>query len=333
MKNLKFISVATHCYNEEENVYNMYLSIKNIFKELPQYKYEHIFIDNCSTDKTAIILKKIAQEDKSVKVILNIRNFGPGRSGCYVLLQTSGDATISLACDFQDPPELIPRFIRKWEEGYKVVYGQKLGSQENKFMFFLRTMYYKLIKSFSSVDQLEHVTGFGLYDKSVIEMFRWIDDPNPYVRNTIVELGYEVALIQYVQPKRKAGRSSYNLLRYIDTAINGMMNSSRVPLRIATFTGFVMSFLSMVIAFIYLILKLSNWNSFNLGIAPLIIGMFFLGSIQIAFIGIIGEYIGAILERVIRRPLIVEKERFNFEKVNLESEMVPKNEERVDEYK
>ena len=333
VRNVKAISIVTHCYNEEGNAYSMYLSIKNIFKELPQYNYEHIFIDNCSTDKTAKILKEIAQEDKNVKVIVNVRNFGPARSGCHALFQASGDAIIALACDFQDPPDLIPQFIQKWEEGYKIVYGQKLTSEENRLMFFVRTIYYKLIKFFASVDQLEHVTGFGLYDKSVIEMFRWIDDPNPYLRATIAELGYEVCLIQYVQQKRQAGKSSYNLFRYIDTAINGMINSSRAPLRIATFTGFVMSFLSMIIAFIYLIMKLLYWNSFTLGIAPIIIGMFFLGSIQIAFIGIIGEYIGAILERVIRRPLIVEKERLNFDKDNLESEMVSKHEERVEEYK
>lgn len=319
MRELKFISIVTPCYNEEGNVYSMYLRIKNIFKELSQYKYEHIFIDNCSKDKTADILRGIAQEDNNVKVILNVRNFGPGRSGGYSLLQTSGDAAIAIACDFQDPPELISQFIRKWEDGYKVVFGQKLTSDESKMMFFIRTLYYKLIKSLASVEQLEHVTGFGLYDKSVIEMFRWIDDPNPYFRGTVADLGYEVALIQYNQPKRKVGKSSYNLFRYLDTAINGMMNCSRVPLRIATFTGFVMSLLSLIISFIYLLLKLLNWDSFNLGIAPLIIGMFFLGSIQIAFIGIIGEYIGAILERVIRRPLVVEKERLNFDEVNLDN--------------
>lgn len=300
----------------------MYIKIRNIFNELTQYNYEHIFIDNCSTDKTSIILKEIARKDKKVKVILNLRNFGPDRSTCYALLQASGDAAICLACDFQDPPELIPQFIRKWEEGYRVVFGQKVESEESKLMFFVRTIYYKIIKSFSSVEQFEHVTGFGLYDKSVIEMFRWIADPNPYFRGTVTDLGYKIGLIQYVQPKRQRGKSSYNLFSYFDTAMNGMMNCSRVPLRIATLTGFGMSLLSLIIAFVYLMLKLLYWNNFNMGIAPLIIGVFLLGSIQIAFIGIIGEYIGAILERVIRRPLIVEKERLNFDA-----------EDKVDEYK
>lgn len=325
---MKLISVVTPCYNEEGNAYSMYLSIKNIFKDMPQYDYEHIFIDNCSTDKTYEILKGIAEADSRVKVILNARNFGPDRSSGYVLLQASGDAAIAIAADFQDPPELIPQFIQQWELGYKVVFGQKLKSEENKVKFFVRTMYYKIIKSIASVEQFEHVTGFGLYDKSVVEMLRWIDDPNPYFRGTIADLGYEVSLVQYTQQNRKAGKSSYNFFRYFDTAINGMLHCSRVPLRLATFTGFMMSFLCMTIAFIYLIMKLVHWNSFTLGTAPMIIGMFFLGSIQIAFIGIIGEYIGAILERVTRRPLVVEKERLNFEKENAANELqVPEQDE------
>ena len=320
---LKTISIVTPCYNEEGNVYSMYISVKNVFKDLKQYSYEHIFIDNCSKDNTGKILQEIACEDKNVKVILNVRNFGPGRSGGYAILQTKGDAVIGLACDFQDPPELIPKFIQMWEEGYKVVFGQKSKSEENGLMFFVRKIYYKLIKSLSTTEQLENVTGFGLYDKSVIDMFRWIDEPNPYFRGTIAELGYEVGLLQYTQPKRKAGKSSYNLFSYIDTAINGMINSSKAPLRFATYAGFFMAFLSLSIAVIYFVLKLIHWNSFNFGIAPLIIGLFFLGSVQLAFIGIIGEYIGSILTRVTRRPLVVEKKRLNFD-----DEMVVKNAER-----
>lgn len=311
---MKTISVVTPCYNEEGNVYSMYVGVKNVLKELPQYKYEHIFIDNCSTDNTARILQEIAKEDKNVKIILNTRNFGPGRSGGYAVLQATGEAVIGLACDFQDPPELIPQFIHKWEEGYKVVFGQKYKSEENGLMFFVRKLYYKIIKHISEEEQLENVTGFGLYDKSVIEMFRWIDEPNPYFRGTVAELGYEVGLVQYVQPKRKAGKSSYNLLRYIDTAITGMINTSKTPLRFATYAGFIMAILSFIISIVYLVLKLINWNSFDFGLAPLIIGMFFLGSVQIAFIGVIGEYIGAVLIRVTRRPLVVEKTRMNFEK-------------------
>lgn len=311
---MKTISVITPCFNEEGNVFNMYLEVKDIFSRILHYNYEHIFIDNCSTDNTANILKDIASKDKNVKVIINARNFGPNRSVCYGLFQSMGDAAIILACDFQEPPNLIAQFINKWEEGYKVVFGQKIESEENRIMYLIRTIYYKTVKYFSSVEQIEHVTGFGLYDKSVIDIFRWIDDPNPYFRGTIADLGYNVALIQYVQPKRNAGKSSYNIYRYVDSAIDGMINCSKVPLRIATLTGFLMSFLCLIVSIVYFIKKLLNWNSFNLGIAPLIIGVFFLGSMQIAFIGIIGEYIGSILERVVRRPLVVEKEKFNFDK-------------------
>ncbi|GAA0083781.1 glycosyltransferase family 2 protein [Clostridium sp. CTA-7] len=325
---MKKISIVTPCYNEEGNVYNMFQSIKRVFESIENYEYEHIFIDNCSTDRTGEILCEIAEEDARVKVILNARNFGPGRSGGYALLQAKGDAVIGLACDFQEPPELIPDFIKKWEEGYKVVFGQKSESEESKIMFSIRTLYYKIIKKASSSDQLENVTGFGLYDKEVIKMMRWIDDPNPYFRGTIAELGYEVGLVQYVQPKRRAGKSSYNLFRYIDTAINGMINSSQVPLRIASYVGFIMSAISFIIGIIYFMLKIIYWNSFNIGIAPLVIGLFFLGSIQLAFIGVLGEYIGAILTRVTRRPLVVEKKRINFEN-NIESEVNIKVAERV----
>jgi glycosyltransferase involved in cell wall biosynthesis len=280
---------------------------------LTQYKYEHILIDNNSTDGTASVLKKLAVDDKRIKVILNVRNFGPGRSGGYALLQAKGDAVIGLASDLQDPPELIPKFLELWEKGYKVVFGQKNASAENGIMFSIRKLYYRIIKKISHGDQLENVTGFGLYDKSVVDMLRWIDDPNPYFRGTIVELGYDVGLVQYVQPRRKRGKSSYNLFSYIDTAILGVMNSSLSPLRFATYVGFLMSFATFMIGLAYFILKIVYWNSFNLGIAPILIGVFFVGSVQLAFIGILGEYIGAILTRVTRRPLVVEKQRINFD--------------------
>lgn len=316
---MKKISIVTPCFNEEGNVFNMYASIKKVFNNLPQYEYEHIFIDNYSQDNTAEILRNIASQDNKVKVILNVRNFGPGRSGGYALLQATGDAVIGLACDFQEPPELIPEFIKKWEDGYKVVFGQKNKSEESGLMFFVRKVYYKIIKLFSERDELENVTGFGLYDKSVIDMMRWINDPNPYFRGTIAELGYEVGLVQYVQPKRAAGKSSYNLFRYIDTAITGMINSSKAPLRIATYFGFLLSLVSFIISLIYLILKLIYWNSFTLGMAPLVVGLFFLGSIQLISIGIVGEYVGAILTRVTRRPLIVEKQRINFDNSSIDN--------------
>lgn len=325
---MKKISIVTPCYNEEGNVYNMFKSIQKVFEKIPEYEYEHIFIDNCSLDRTPEILREIAKEDNRVKVILNVRNFGPGRSGGYALLQATGDAVIGLACDFQEPPELIPDFIKKWEEGYKVVFGQKNESEESKIMFAIRTLYYKIIKKTSEAKQLENVTGFGLYDKEVIKMMRWIDDPNPYFRGTIAELGYEVGLIQYIQPKRRAGKSSYNIFSYIDTAINGMINSSQIPLRIASYFGVIMSGISFLVGLIYFVLKLIYWNSFHMGVAPLIIGLFFLGAVQIAFIGVLGEYIGAILMRVTRRPLVVEKERINFENSNIEREVMMKGADR-----
>lgn len=314
---MKKISLFTPCFNEEENIKNMYDAVSNVMATLPEYDYEYVFIDNCSQDKTTKILKEIAKNDNRVKVILNVKNFGPGRSGTYGFMQTSGDASICLACDFQDPPEMIPEFIRKWEEGYKVVWGKKKDSDEGRLMFAVRSLYYKIIKLFSDVPQYEHVTGFGLYDKEVLEWIRKANDPNPNLRNMIADFGYKVAFIEYHQPKRRAGKSSYNFYRYFDTAMNSLINTSRTPLRMATFTGFILSGVCFSIGLFYLILKMVFWNSFILGTAPLVVGVFFLGSIQMLFIGIIGEYIGEILTRITNRPLVVEKERINFEASNL----------------
>lgn len=310
---MKKISLFTPCYNEEENIKNMYNAVSSVMATLPQYDYEYVFIDNCSQDKTPEILKEIAKEDNRVKAIFNERNFGPGRSGTYGFMQTSGDASICLACDFQDPPEMIPEFIRKWEEGYKVVWGKKKDSDEGRLMFAVRSLYYKIIKSFSDVPQYDNVTGFGLYDKEVLDWIRKANDPNPNLRNMIADFGYKVAFVDYHQAKRKAGKSSYNFYRYFDTAMNSLINTSRTPLRMATFTGFILSGICFLIGLFYLILKLVFWNSFILGTAPLVVGVFFLGSIQMLFIGIIGEYIGEILTRITNRPLVVEKDRINFD--------------------
>ena len=310
----KLISIITPCYNEEGNVFNMYQAIVDIMSDLPQYEYEHIFIDNSSQDQTPAILRGIARQDKRVKVILNAKNFGPDRSGSYAFFQSSGDATICLACDFQDPPALIPQFIKLWEQGYKVAWGKKETSAESRLAFAIRTLYYKIIKSFSDVQQYEHVTGFGLYDRSVVDLMRSAEDPSPNFRNLIADYGIEIGFICYDQPARKAGKSSYNFFRYFDTAMRSLINTSRAPLRLATFAGFIMSIVSFLIALFYLVFKLVYWNSFNPGTAPVVIGLFFLGSVQLFYIGIIGEYIGEILTRVTKRPLVVEKERLNFEK-------------------
>lgn len=309
----KRISIFTPCYNEEKNVYELCIAIKNVMTKLTNYDYEHILSDNASTDNTWEILKKLASDDKHIKIIENERNFGPGRSGTHGFFQTSGDASICVACDFQDPPDLIPEFIKKWEEGYKVVWGKKTSSDESKLMFFTRSLYYKIIGLFSEVKQYEQVTGFGLYDKKVVHLMRQANEPNPNFRNLIAEYGFEVGFIEYRQPKRKAGKSSYNFFKYFDTAVSSLVNTSTTPLKVAVFSGFTIAFISFVLALVYLVKKLIFWNSFNMGIAPIIISIFFLGGVQLTFLGILGEYIGEILARVKHTPLVVEKYRINFE--------------------
>lgn len=310
---MKKISILIPCYNESQNVKEMYLAIKKVMETLPQYDYEQLYIDNASEDNTWEIIKEIAIKDKHVKGIENETNFGPGRSGSYGMYQTQGDASICLACDFQDPPELIPQFIEKWEEGYKVVWGKKTGSKENKIMYAVRGIYYKLIKAFSKVQQYEQVTGFGLYDKEVVERMKNSGEPSPIFRNLIADYGYRIGFVEYFQPKRERGKSSYNFFSYFDTALQSLINTSRVPLKIATFFGITISGLSFLIAIIYLIMKLVYWDRFIAGTAPIVIGSFFLGGIQLLFLGILGEYVGEILTRVTKRPLVVEHERINFE--------------------
>lgn len=309
---MKHISIMTPCYNEEGNIENIYKAVKEQFDKLPQYTYEHIFIDNYSTDRSREILREIATKDKNVKVIFNARNFGPNRSGTYGMFQGTGDALICIVCDLQDPPELIPEFLKKWEEGYKVVLGQKTKSKENMIMYGIRKIYYNLMEMLSDVEHLSNVTGFGLFDKEVLNTIEWMDDPEPYIRGVIPELGYKTYLLEYTQNKREVGKSSYNLLKYFDFAITGLTHMSRKPLRLATILGFIMSGCSFLFGLVYLIMKLIYWDSFIMGTAPILIGMFMLGSIQLAFIGVLGEYIGAILTRVSKRPMIVEEERINF---------------------
>jgi len=309
---MKHISIMTPCYNEEGNIMNLYHAVKAEFDKMPQYTYEHIFIDNYSTDHSREILRALAKEDNNVKVILNARNFGPNRSGTYGMLQGTGDALICIVCDLQDPPSSIPTFLQKWEEGYKVVLGQKTKSKENPIMFQIRKLYYKIMEYFSETEHLTNVTGYGLYDKEVLNMIRWMDDPDPYIRGLVTQLGYKWCLVEYTQDERKVGRSSYNFAKYFDFAITGLTHVSKKPLRIATLLGFFMSLVSFFFAVMYLVLKLVHWYSFDMGTAPILIGMFLLGSIQLAFIGVIGEYIGAILTKVTKRPMVIEEERLNF---------------------
>lgn len=310
---MKKISLFTPCYNEEGNVYEMYKRVTEVMKTLPQYEYEYILIDNCSTDNTPNILRKIASEDKRIKVIFNLKNFGPSRSGSYGFFQTSGDVSICFACDFQDPPELIPEFVSKWEQGNKVVWGQKDGSDESRMMYAIRCLYYKVIKGMAENEQYENVTGFGAYDKEVVDLLKKYAGPTPNFRNMISEFGYSVEFVKYHQPKRKAGRSSYNLFRYLNIAINDMVNTSKLPLRMATCAGAIVAVVSFIIAIFYLILKLIYWDVYDIGIATLVIGMFFIGAVQIMFIGIVGEYVGEILSRMSDKPMVIELERLNFD--------------------
>jgi len=309
----KLISILTACYNEEENVEKLYLQVKEQYDKFPQYNFEHVFIDNASKDRTFEILKEIASEDKRVKIIVNARNFGHIRSPYYGILQCKGDAIISVVADLQDPPELICDFIQKWEEGYKIVIGIKVKSRENKVMFLIRGFFYKLIEKISETEQIKNFTGFGLYDKQFIDVLRSIDDNYPYFRGAIADLGFNRVEIAYTQPRRDKGRTKNNFYSLYDMAMLGFVNHSKLPLRLASFIGFSVSLLSLLIAFVYLLYKLVDWNDFQLGLAPLVIGIFFFGGIQLFFLGIIGEYIGAIFTQVKKRPLVIEKERINFD--------------------
>jgi polyisoprenyl-phosphate glycosyltransferase len=312
-KNLKLISVVTPCYNEEENVKDLYQQIKDIFNSLEGYAYEHIFIDNSSEDGTVKILKKIAKEDRNVKIIVNAGNFGHIRSPYYALLQAKGDAVILMTADLQDPPHMIKDFLRKWEEGFKIVIGVKSKSEENPVLFAVRKLYYRLMKAFSETEQIKNFTGFGLYDRKFIDILKELNDPYPYLRGLIAEIGLERAEIEFIQPKRKKGKSHNNFYTLYDMAMLGFVNHSKVPLRMAAFVGFVTAICSFLIAVFYFVYKIIFWNSFQVGIAPIIIGFFFFSSIQLCFIGIIGEYVGATYTQVKRRPLVIEKERVNFE--------------------
>ncbi len=308
---MKKISILTPCYNEEENVYELYERIRTAMQDL-HYDYEHVFIDNASTDDTAEKIRTLAGKDKRVKAIVNARNFGHIRSPYYGLLQCDGDAVIALASDLQDPPENIPEFIKKWEDGYKVVIGVKTKSQEFGLYYLLRTLYYRFLRSLSDVPLIEHFTGFGLYDRDVIQILRGFDNPYPYFRGLIADIGFPIARIEFVQPRRKHGITKNNFYTLFDMAMLGLTGYTKVPLRMATMLGFLSAMLSFLVGLAYLVYKLADWANFSLGLAPVVIGLFFLGSIQLIFLGIVGEYIGAIYTQVMHHPLVIEKDRINF---------------------
>lgn len=312
--NMKKISVMIPCYNEEENVVPMSQAIDELFRtKLPQYEYELLFIDNDSSDNTRPLLRQICKNNPHVKAIFNAKNFGQFNSPFYGMLQTSGDCTIAMVCDFQDPLELIPQYLEAWEQGYKIVIGIKTSSKENPLVYSLRSLYYKMIKKFSNVEQIEHFTGSGLYDRSFLDVLRELKDPTPFMRGLVAELGFKRKEIPYEQPKRRAGKTHNNWYTLYDAAMLSFTSYTKIGLRFATFIGMGAGAVSALIGLGYFLYKLFNWNTFDAGIAPIMIVICLIGSIQLFFLGFLGEYILSINQRVMNRPLVVEEERINFE--------------------
>ena len=311
---MKKVSILIPTYNEIENVEELLKAIVNEMEHLPQYDYEIIFIDNNSKDGTRDKLREMCGQNKRVKAILNAKNFGQNNSPYYGLTQTTGDCAILMCADFQDPVEMIPKLVYEWEQGgYKIVSAIKTTSKENKLMRFLRTCYYKMIRKFSDVEQIEHFTGFGLYDASFIQVLRDLKDPTPFLRGIVAEFGFKRKEIPYEQQRRKGGKSKNNFFTLYDIAMLSFTSYTKIGLRLATFIGFIMALISGVIATVYLVLKLVFWDTFSMGMAPVLIGMFLLGAIQLVFLGLIGEYILSMNARIMNRPLVIEEERLNFE--------------------
>jgi len=326
---MKTISIVIPCYNEEENVEVMADSLRQLFqKELSHYQYEILFIDNDSQDTTREKIRRLCAEDKGIKGIFNAKNFGQFNSPYYGMLQSSGDCTVLMAADFQEPVEMVPKFVKEWENGYKIVAGIKTTSKENKFMYWLRGCYYKMIKRLSDVEQIEQFTGFGLYDARFIQVLRDLDDPTPFLRGIVAELGFRRKEIPYEQQLRRAGKTSNNFYRLYDAAMLSVTSYTKVGLRLATFIGGFSCIISMIVGFVYLIMKLIWWYRFPAGVAPMLVGMLFLGSVQVFFIGMVGEYVLSINQRVMRRHLVVEEERLNFE---AEEKRISEKEQGTDE--
>lgn len=310
----KKVSILIPCYNEEDNVVPMANAIRDLFtSQLTAYDWELLFIDNDSSDNTRQLLTELCRGDKRIKAIFNAKNFGQFNSPYYGICQTAGDCTISMCCDFQDPIELIPKYLEEWENGYKIVIGIKTASRENKLIRFLRTCYYKVIKKFSNVEQIEHFTGSGLYDKSFVEVLRGLDDSSPFLRGIVAELGFKRKEIPYEQPKRRAGKTHNNFYTLYDAAMLSFTSYTKIGLRVATIGGFIMSVISLLVALVYLIMKLVNWDAFPAGNTPILLGVFVLGSIQLFFIGLLGEYVLNINTKVMHRPLVIEEKRLNFD--------------------
>ena len=316
---MKKISVMVPCYNEAENVVPLSEAIIAQFTEhLPQYEYELVFIDNCSTDGTRDLLRELCAGNPKIKAIFNAKNFGQFNSPFHGMLQTTGDCTIGMCADFQDPPEMIPKLVHEWEQGYMIINAVKKTSRENPVMRLFRTVYYKLLKKMSNVNIIEHFTGFGLYDRSFLDVLRELHDPIPFWRGVVSELGYRMKEIPYEQQKRRAGKSHNNFFSLYDAAMLSFTSYTKTGMRVATFFGFIISAISLLIALVYLILKLINWDNFQMGNAPILIGVFVLGGIQLFFIGLLGEYIMSINTRMMNRPLVIEEERINFDRAEKE---------------
>ena len=305
------ISIVTPTYNEVENIEKLYLDIKEQFSKI-NYEYEHLIIDNNSNDGTIRKIKELALKDKNLKIIINSKNYGHIRSPYYGLLQCSGDAVILMASDFQDPIDLIPKYIDEWNKGSKIVLGEKINSDENKIKFDLRRIFYKFLNYLSDIELTKNTTGSGIFDKSVVSRLREIRDPYPYFRGLISEVGAEIKTIKFNQPLRRYGKTKNNFSTLFDIAMLGIVKHSRKPLRFMVLTGFISSAISLIVGIFYLIYKILFWNSFSLGLAPIIIGIFFISSIQITLLGLVGEYIGIILLHQRNLPLVIEKERINF---------------------
>ncbi len=310
---MKKISIVIPCYNEEENIVPISEAVTGIMEnELPEYDYELLFIDNDSTDNTRPLIRELCKKNPRIKAIFNVRNFGQFNSPYYAMLQADGDAVIEMVADFQDPVELIPQYVHEWENGYKIVIGVKTSSKENPIMYGLRTLYYKLIRKFSDVEQIEHFTGSGLYDREFIEILRDLDDPEPFLRGIVAELGFKRKEIPYEQPKRRAGKTHNSFYKLYDAAMLSFTSYTKAGLRIATFFGAFCAFVSIIVGMVYLVLKLMYWDRFAAGMAPILIAVIVFGSVQIFFIGLVGEYIMNINTRVMHRPLVIEEERINF---------------------
>lgn len=316
---MKKISIMVPCYNEEENVIPLSEALIDMFKkDLPQYDYEILFIDNDSTDTTRVKLRQLCENNQKIKAIFNAKNFGQFNSPYYGVLNTTGDCTIPVCADFQDPIDVIPKLVAKWEEGYRIVCAVKTTSKENKIMYFLRSCYYKLIRKMSSVDQIEHFTGFGLYDKSFVKVLRDLKDPIPFIRGIVGELGFKRTEVEYEQAKRRAGKTHNNFYTLYDAAMLSFTSYTKIGLRLATFIGVGCGLISLIVGLVYFVLKLIYWDRFVAGMVPIILLVSFLGSLQLLFIGLMGEYILSMNQRLMNRPLVVEEERINFEEADAE---------------